>query len=1187
MACSDGDNNDEYHDWSLLGRFDSLCVSYGDEEVMEIISHSNSESGESLAACPVCETISLLEIQELSMAVASQLFYRYGCPDYVLVDGMGYMVVEAVALLACMRLHIPFVPVSVLNDSFKAGTSISRLQHIVDLLRRQATNRAPVVFADASCTSAHVVAISYNEELDDYDPVLGIWSARGIDIHQVLRMDSRGNLREQLPVPTLPLSIAYPPNIHHGGAVLPWTHASNDALYILFTSGSTAPDSSSSVVESSESGAKAVVGSHRSTSRRLQWFANTFDSTVADDGDGILRGARKTKLTFVDGITELLGTILFPQNPQSIRLVSIEPPLLLDQYGIGAFWDTAMVPVEYQPSQITMIPSQLEPLLIQWQKRKTLPMSSKELSLVPPPLQRIIVSGEVCTERVWNLFRSVFEEMSCAKDPGSSTSNEEGETSRYTCQLINLYGQTESTGDATAAVLTDLPLDQVVCDGHVTVGRSITGTRISLRPSEDASRALVGSLNPDVATISKPEGPESHEPARLPEILVSGNLGVGYLRFQGLEPFAAAFGTGDTGFTQNGLWYVTGRVNSLEKINGTWVSPSMVESALSHSLSVLGPQLGVGRVAVSILDRFPYALVECTNPLHLNCWSRDAMKSMGYPWGVIPLAIFDCRQLPVLLLGGSSKLDRAQVKVIISAKLRSAEASSGDEAFEGGELTVRILAGAVLQTREIDVLKSFVHHGGDSAKAVALLYQLRRTRPATNLNSLDILLADSISEIQDIFDGAPRIKRARMSGSLDDTPRYKPCDPHIVRLNHAAIPLQACVDAKAVPHDDFIFIACQGGVVAKIRPAAPSQLESSAVIAHQRFSPWMFQAGCMPVTDDKNVIVCGHSREDRGTVLCLSCDSLSVTWQHEFEGGVFSNPAVVDISHKLKLLVVLGGRHHVRCYHLRTGVIHGDIILPEAVVTRPVSTLAGDLVYFSADCDSQGPMVLKCAAHEGMSEFHAPTPGEGDNMPVISLTVAQQSTECEVYMGPVHKDPCVAQEGEDTTTAIFSDTWGTIHVMDLATWNVSSLKLMDCPLSSPSVACQDSSNDSTSDLLFAVGGYDGTVRGIQYKQHRRGSLVQLWVVNVFSSVYSTPLVVDQRGPVIVATTAGKLWELGSQSASQALDDSGILPSTEMKLIRQITELSSAEIWSDPVCCGDHSTIVFGARDSRLHWFQRS
>ncbi|CAJ1945451.1 unnamed protein product, partial [Cylindrotheca closterium] len=106
---------------SLVKRFDEICFSIGDCDAVELI---DAEDGTTSSVC-------YFELQEHSKSLAAQLFHRYR-PDYVLVDCKGWVVPEAVATLACMRLEVPFVPVSC-YDQHRPG----KLEQVVHLLQQQ------------------------------------------------------------------------------------------------------------------------------------------------------------------------------------------------------------------------------------------------------------------------------------------------------------------------------------------------------------------------------------------------------------------------------------------------------------------------------------------------------------------------------------------------------------------------------------------------------------------------------------------------------------------------------------------------------------------------------------------------------------------------------------------------------------------------------------------------------------------------------------------------------------------------------------------------------------------------------------------------------------------------------------------------------------------------------------------
>jgi acyl-coenzyme A synthetase/AMP-(fatty) acid ligase len=410
--------SDEIEAPSIVQDFDQLCFSIGDQDAIVVMDEDESSSSSSSSS------LCYFEIQEYSNALASQLEWRFR-PDYILVDGQGWPGAEAVATLACMRIHKPFVPVSC-YDQHRPGTG--RLQAVVDLLRTSTRKETSTPSSTNSYPSIVAVTVCAN----DRDPILSVFQQAGV--HQILYLDQSGNLQEQFNVPaytsTIPSSIQVPPI--------------SDDLYILFTSGT------------SSGSPKAVIGSHLSTRRRLEWFRNNNNEFGNSGFSTCHRIARRTKLTFVDGVTELWGALLDPTS----MLVAV-PPLKLQQQGVGAF-------LHLEISQILLLPSQLSQLLL--------------LHIPIPTLKRVLVSGEPCESALLYQFQKQYPET----------------------QLYNVYGQTETTGDVCAACLTDLG-DAAVVDHVVAVGKPMGTNKIRL--TEDGELVIQGNLSNGY--LGQPQAPST------------------------------------------------------------------------------------------------------------------------------------------------------------------------------------------------------------------------------------------------------------------------------------------------------------------------------------------------------------------------------------------------------------------------------------------------------------------------------------------------------------------------------------------------------------------------------------------------------------------------------------------------------------------------------------------------------
>lgn len=337
----------------------------------------------SSASPPTC----YLEIQQASNLLADQLVFRYGRPNLVLLDLNRSAAAELAAVLACMRLGIVFVPVD--------GTDPFRLQQTVDHLR---SNGTPTI-------AAIVLAVN------DADPRLH--SFFHAEVHFCILVNERGEMMEPMTVPSLP-------------AATKDETAINDDMYILFTSGTTR--------ETAES--KAVIGSCSQTLRRLYWFADEIQHQTSATTTVI---ARRTPLTFVDGVHELLSVLLTTHGDHTP----------------GSFYcGKDLHDLASHSTRITMLPSQLGQILS---------------STLRSPLELVVVSGEPCPPSIIGQFQVAIKNKSFAD----------------TVRLFNFYGQTETVGDICFASL----LDSVIVQDTVSIGRPLPG--VSLRLDEDTHEVIV------------------------------------------------------------------------------------------------------------------------------------------------------------------------------------------------------------------------------------------------------------------------------------------------------------------------------------------------------------------------------------------------------------------------------------------------------------------------------------------------------------------------------------------------------------------------------------------------------------------------------------------------------------------------------------------------------------------------
>ena len=1038
---------DDY-DESIVSLFDSACFSFGDQDAIQV----HGRDGDDLNST-IC--YSYIELQEYSKDVAAQLYHRFR-PSYVLVDCLGHVAAEAVAILACMRLGIEFVPVSAadmvnnttgreeanqitptamdVRDNFPESTSKSatnagvetrkeesqsefqanRLVAIVNELRQHARNRNQKQQQQhKSHEATHSVAAIVCCQ-DDRDPILGVFAQA--QIHQILLVDKAGNLRERLAVrEDLPPIVAESKHVHlmdHAETRITATPAtqSNDNLYILFTSGTTTTTP------------KAVVGSHTSTLRRLKWFRDTFPPSP--------RIGRRTKLTFVDGVTELLGPLLFPQHQQQEQVIVALEPEKLQNEGIGAFLDAGV-------TQLTLLPSQLAQLLLLPKERLV-------------TLKRVIISGEPCTAALLSMFQDHLPYAT----------------------LINLYGQTETTGDVLCAVLTDME-EAAVVNGVVAVGKPIL---------------------PLITITFQNEN----------ELVVKGNLCNGYLNS---DVPMDSFPTGDVGFCLDHVWYVQGRTNDACKLSGVWTFPTEIESVFAQFYNV------TGAVVATIVEDQIYVLTNHPVPT----FSRECMRDAGLPWNLIPKQVVVHRGSLPRSASGAAKTDRAAVKEIVQTIVHGTVRSSKD-ILESLLRDVLRLS----QNDEIDMTKSFVELGGDSASAVTFLYQLRR-KFDTNLHAVDILRCARLCELKAaLVGGLPLPKRHRGLDQESWQPLFEAHD--IIQYSdiNQAIQFRACVDAPPLIHQprNMLFAACQGGVVQRMK-LLDSKLE--AVTACHHFKGWMIQAGLVIVSDDnsdeESLIVCCYNRENKSLVTSLGLDLQSVRWQQHFDDGKITCTPVVNDGH---LWVNVG--QHVMSVSLKSGTRSTfQSRLPLHTATRPILRNTY-LLYASCEYDS--------------------------GLMVVDMNGGSCTIRFSDVLGPVYKSPTLLSKG----SVLITDSYGSIHHANLDDNSIVTQKVSNYykPLTCACVV---------EDGVVVVGSYDSMVYGLN-----PSDWTTLWQLDAQAAIYASPVRINDK-VVIICTTAGDIIEVDANTGNQ--------------IGKQRIGFASGAIWSDPIKLDD-THVAFGARDSRLH-----
>lgn len=993
---------------TIVEAFDKLCFEFGDQDAILLeddpSSLSDDSPHDSSATC-------YFEIQEYSKTLAYQLYWRFR-PDYILVDCQGWPTAEAVATLACMRIVRPFVPVSAFDQHCPG-----RMDAVVDLLRERGKSSSMLTTTATNRTDNHsrhgypaIVAVIVFR--NDRDPVLSVFQQAGV--HQILFLDRQGMIQEQLQVPDslpVPTSTIYPDPFR-------------DDLYVLFTSGT------------STARPKAVVGSHRATFSRIQWFLKEFPSSP--------RIGRRTKLTFVDGVTELWGALLDPSS-----LMVAVAPSQLQARGISALLDMGC-------TQLLLLPSQLSQLLLlnppSLSPSTSSPSTSSSSSCC---LDRVLVSGEVCTTSLLDKFRQHYPNT----------------------QLINLYGQTETSGDCLYAVLTDLG-DKAVVDNVVAVGRPIGETEVSL---------LVGKGDSLESQLLQIKG----------SLLSNGYLNRGFDDADTPTVVFDSFVPGDVGFCQDGIWYVRGRLDDVRKVNGVWTSPSEVEAAFCKTV-------GLDEAVAVILEDPSNAnknqvYVLCDNEKVVQSFSRLAMHESGIPWNLIPMQTF-LRAIP-RNSSGAAKVDRqACVKIVREARSVALKKEDSSLTEKGKTNSIRNLLFSIvsdilgIDEHHLDGNKSFVELGGDSASSISFLYRLKQEAvfSLSSLDATDILWSENLWEIYDILAGESSRKKQKLQRSdavLSSTKYSVPTSAYVVDAQHRSIQMVACVDSSPLVLDGSIVSVCQGGSILKFN--GDGKIEGSCY-----YPAWMFQADLLCLGDSNGFIVCGHNLTDNGLVLCLSKDLKEERWRLEVPSGpIKSRP----VSHEGRLWVLAGST--VLCLNVSNGhKIGPDVLLPRTSVTAPLLLRNGDhisIAYASSDWEG-GLMVLD--------------PSKGK----VSVCV-----DCEI--GPVHKDMTLADNG--SRQLYISDMYGCLHSLELDTMKLFSLQLSSSPLTSAT---------ALNETNLVVGSYDGHLYGVRSNSTE---LTEQWKCDCTSVVYSRPIQLYD-GSILVCTTAGDVINVLPPTPTASLDQSG-------------------------------------------------
>ena len=276
--------------------------------------------------------------------------------------------------------------------------------------------------------------------------------------------------------------------------------------YVMYTSGSTGL-------------AQGVVGGHAATINRCRWMWRAWPFAPGEVA------CQKTSSSFVDSIWEIFGPLL-----AGVPTVVVPDPVVEDAHALVGLLERERV------SRIVLLPSHLAVVLD----------GVADLASRLAALRVCTVSGEPLPAGVAARFRELVPR----------------------CELLNLYGSTEVSGDVTAMAVRELD-GALDASPIVPIGRPVDGCRVYVL---DATR-------------------EPMPPGATGEIAVAGRgLALGYHgddpdrgRFVP-DPFGGGrlYLTGDLGrFRGDGTLEHRGRKDAQVKIRGRRIEPAEIERAMA------------------------------------------------------------------------------------------------------------------------------------------------------------------------------------------------------------------------------------------------------------------------------------------------------------------------------------------------------------------------------------------------------------------------------------------------------------------------------------------------------------------------------------------------------------------------------------------------------------------------------
>lgn len=968
----------------------------------------------------------------------------------------------------------------------------------------------------------HAAIIVAQHDLDDR-----VKQMNGRGVFRLILLEGEGTLvLEESMAEDLPESL--PPTLHY-------EDVSSPPLYILYTSGSTGKP-------------KGVIGTHRGLINRLVWQIDTFpwgEDEVA---------CRRTPITFVDALAEIFSALLCGVPLWVPNLRQIEEQGMHSIVGEAA---------EAGVTRITMIPSQLHHML----------RFADDL-LTWTALRFVIISGEKASMDLVRAFIAVCPEVT----------------------LVNLYGSTEVAGDVTYAIL-----NRHLNHHHANapIGLPIDNNSIYLLKISD----------------------EDHELQLVDQDNVPGQLAVsgshlckGYLNYQdsGNYHFSSKFRQNPFS-NNNGLLFLTGDIAIRSADVGyTWLG------RLDHQIKVRGVRVGLEEmestisqiinhhrvVMVSINRNNDYEdttlilVIEIDPEMALS--SEDYLKSLRHvlPSIAMPSAVIPMKDFP---LTSSGKVDRKSVSAMMEGVF-SKTSSAGDEGPSLSQAKTNattsetilskvkslvqsvLLSSTLIDAPVIDSESSFFELGGDSMRAVELLWKLRNEFQVTlAITDLKLAVKDLSQEIAARQQNMIKEEQIReesdkvdILNSISANPRKrklsesrsvltKPRSPHRILSKSCSIGKGDSGCGCKLEHEEGVPEGCQMTIDLRWKAKLKKCIDSTV----------LFVSRTIDGRQDELIVVGSHG----GDLACFMANTGELKWTCEL-GEHIEGSAVVD--HNNRLFLGTYAANDV------------DMDMPSADSQNDKGCLyAIELENGEVAWSRRVRGEVKCTPliFETMNKSRNIWIGAYDGVLYCfnaEIGELNQSIDCE---GAIYGSPCYSKEAQTVYCATIR---GYVYAIDTTTFSITWKILIDSPIYSSilyysqqlifgaidsSIYAVDAHNGnirrthkatkpifsspvkmiSNNSEGFVVGSHDGYLRYLTMD----GELV--WSLHLKSVVFASPFVFYDRY-IAVSTTAGNIYLIDGKSGA-------ILSSISLP----------AEVFSTPIVV--NRILYCGCRDDHIYALQ--